>query len=125
MTYSSNGITENAGCSGGAKGLATLSGGHINSVFNRVLEEEIFMRQPEKFVVEGQEQFVCRLIDKRSFYGLKKSPHCWYSTLDEYLKRLGFVQSFGDPCIYVGSGGEMIIGVYVNDIVIAGRVRNR
>ena len=41
--------------------------------------------------------------------------------MDEFLKCLGFVQSTGDPCIYVGSGEEMIIGVHMDDIVIAGK----
>ena len=69
----------------------------MTAFLNGILEEEIFMRQPE----------CCG-----SVYGLKQSSCCWNSTLDEYLKHLGFVQSTGDPlCIYVGSGGEMIIGV--------------
>ena len=101
------------------KGLQLYQVDVTTAFLNGVLEEEIFMRQPEGFVGEGQEHLVCRL--KRSLYGLKQSPRCWNSTLDEYLKCLGFVQSMGDPCIYVGSGGEMIIGVYVDDIVIAGK----
>jgi hypothetical protein len=36
------------------------------------LKEEIFMKQPEGFVVEGREDMVCWL--KRSLYGLKQSP---------------------------------------------------
>ena len=36
------------------------------------LEEEIYMRQPEGFVVLGKEQLVCRL--KKPLYGLKQAP---------------------------------------------------
>jgi hypothetical protein len=36
------------------------------------LEEEIYMEQPEGFIVEGKEHQVCRL--KKSFYGLKQAP---------------------------------------------------
>ena len=36
------------------------------------LEEQIFMHQPERFVIEGKENHVCRL--KKSLYGLKQSP---------------------------------------------------
>ena len=36
--------------------------------------EEVFMRQPDGFVVEGKENLVCKL--KRSLYGLKQSPRC-------------------------------------------------
>lgn len=58
---------------------------------------------------------------KRSLYGLKQSPRCWNSTLDEFLKQLGFVQSTSDPCIYVASHGELMVGVYVDDIIIGGK----
>ena len=41
---------------------------------NGELEEVVFMKQPEGFVVQGQEHLVCRL--KKSIYGLKQSPRC-------------------------------------------------
>ena len=83
---------------------------------NGVLEDEVYMYQPQEFVAKG---LVCKL--KRSLYGLKQSPRCWNSTLDEFLKQLGFVQSTSDPCIYVASDGELMVGVYVDDIVIGGK----
>jgi hypothetical protein len=39
---------------------------------NGELEEEIYMQQPEEFVVKGQESKVCRLI--KSLYSLKQAP---------------------------------------------------
>jgi hypothetical protein len=36
------------------------------------LEEEIYMKQTELFVVKGKQELVCKI--KRSLYGLKKSP---------------------------------------------------
>ena len=36
------------------------------------LEEDIYMDQPEGFIVPGKEKFVCNL--KRSLYSLKQSP---------------------------------------------------
>jgi hypothetical protein len=36
------------------------------------LEEEIYMNQPEGFVVKGKKELVCRM--QKSLYGLKKSP---------------------------------------------------
>lgn len=40
------------------------------------------MRQPEGFVVEGQEHLVCQL--NRSLSGLNQSPWCWNYVLDEH-----------------------------------------
>ena len=36
------------------------------------LEEQIYMQQPEGFIVQGKEDHVCLL--KKSLYGLKQSP---------------------------------------------------
>ncbi|GKF03331.1 retrovirus-related pol polyprotein from transposon TNT 1-94, partial [Tanacetum coccineum] len=39
------------------------------------LEEEIYMSQPEGFVVQGKEDYVCKI--RKSLYGLKQSPRQW------------------------------------------------
>ena len=87
---------------------------------NGTLEEEVFMKQPEGFVVPGSEELVCRL--KKSIYGLKQSPRCWNLALDSKLKEIGFSQSSHDPCIYHRNerGNMLIVGVYVDDIILAG-----
>ena len=42
--------------------------------------------------------------------------------LDKELKGMGFKPSIADPCIYIKTDGEdwCFMGVYVDDIVIAG-----
>ncbi|KAF2368494.1 Reverse transcriptase RNA-dependent DNA polymerase [Trinorchestia longiramus] len=86
---------------------------------NGELSEEIYLTQPEGFVLEGNENLVCRL--NKSLYGLKQSPKCWNTSLDGHLKQLGFKQSKNDACIYtrVCNKGLCIIAVYVDDIIIA------
>ena len=88
---------------------------------NGTLEEEVYMRQPEGFEVNGKEHLVCKL--KKSIYGLKQSPRCWNTALDTELKKMGFAQSPNDPCIYYKNmEGEMLfLRVYVDDIIIAGK----
>ena len=87
---------------------------------NGKLEEEVYMDQPEGFVEKEKESLVCRL--KHSLYGLKQAPRCWNSILDEKLKEMGFTQTISDPCMYVSKDQEpFIIGVYVDDILLAGR----
>ena len=86
---------------------------------NGELNDEVYMKQPEGYVVKGKENLVCKL--KKSIYGLKQSPRCWNSILDQFLKKIGFVQAISDPCLYIASEGELfLIAVYVDDIVLAG-----
>ena len=86
-------------------GLAVRNGLKLHQLdittafLNGELKEEVYMRQSKGFIVDGQEHLVCKL--QCSIYGLKQSPRCWNSTLDSYLKRIGFLQSVNDPCIYI------------------------
>ncbi|KAJ9547366.1 hypothetical protein OSB04_019909 [Centaurea solstitialis] len=50
---------------------------------NGELEEEIFMHQPEGFVVPSKEGHVCKLI--KSLYGVKQSPRQCYKRFDAFL----------------------------------------
>ena len=91
---------------------------------NGELKEEVYMDQPEEFQVQGKEDRVCKL--NRSLYGLKQAPRCWNVTLDERLKEMGFTQTVSDPCLYIARDGEsFLIGVYVDDILLAGRSEKR
>ena len=89
---------------------------------NGALDCEIYMSQPEGFVDPYRPSHVCKL--KKSIYGLKQSARCWNTTLNEYLKSVGYQQSNADGCIYVKSVKEangrisfVILGVYVEDII--------
>ena len=45
----------------------------VNTVFlHGDLEEDIYMLQPQGYIMPGKEQFVCKL--KKSLYGLKQAP---------------------------------------------------
>ena len=92
---------------------------------NGDLKEEVYIRQPEGFVADGQENLVCRL--NKSLYGLKQAPRCWNQVLDSQLKTMGFKQSTSDPCIYTSNtaDGLFILAVYVDDILLAGKSQQK
>ena len=50
------------------------------------LDKEIYMQQPEGFVVPGKEHMVCKIT--RSLYGLKQAPRQWYKNFDSFMKRI-------------------------------------
>ena len=57
---------------------------NVKSAFlNRVLNEEMYVKQPAGFVNRGQENKVYRL--KRTLYGLKQTPKAWYTRIDSYF----------------------------------------
>ena len=87
---------------------------------NGELQETIYMKQPEGFTKNGEEDLVCLL--HRSIYGLKQSARCWNFELDKQMKSLGFVQSKTDPCIYVQTvkNHTLIVAIYVDDIILGG-----
>jgi len=87
---------------------------------HRDLEEEIYMKQPEGFVVKGKKELVCKL--KKSLYGLKKSPRMWYKKFDTFIRGLGFTRSKADHCVYFKLIGDRVIYLvlYVDDMLLGG-----
>jgi hypothetical protein len=87
---------------------------------NGELEEEIYIDQPEGFVVKSQEEMVCKLV--KSLYGLKQAPKQWHDKFDKTLTSVGFVTNEADKCVYYryGRGEGVILCLYVDDILIFG-----
>jgi hypothetical protein len=85
------------------------------------LKEEIYMKQPEGFVVKGKKYLVCKL--KRSIYGLKQSPRMWYQHFNTYILSLGFVRKKVDHYIYSkDEGGSFIyVALYVDNMLLIGK----
>jgi hypothetical protein len=71
---------------------------------NGELEEEIYMTQPDGFVVKGQEDKVCKLL--KSLYGLKQTPKQWHEKFDVTLISAGFSVNDADRCVYYHHGGS-------------------
>ena len=84
------------------------------------LEEDLYMIQPEGFIVQGQESLVCKL--RKSLYGLKQAPRQWYKKFDSFMHRIGFKRCEADHCCYVKSfdNSYIILLLYVDDMLIAG-----
>ena len=87
--------------------------------FHDDLEEDIYMTQPEGFIVQGQENLVCKL--KKSLYGLKQAPRQWYKKFDSFMHRIGFKRCETNHCCYVKSfdNSYIILLLYVDDMLIA------
>jgi hypothetical protein len=93
----------------------------VNIIFlNGKLEEEIYMTQPDGFVVKGQEDKVCKM--QKSLYDLKQAPKKWHEKFDVTLISAGFSVNEADRCVYYhhGGGQGVILYLYVDEILIFG-----
>ncbi|GJV17396.1 retrovirus-related pol polyprotein from transposon TNT 1-94 [Tanacetum coccineum] len=87
---------------------------------NGYLNEDVCMEQPKGFVIQGQENKVCRLV--KSLYGLKQAPKQWHERFDTTVTSFGFQHSSADRCIYTRSTKDytVVICLYVDDMLIIG-----
>ena len=83
---------------------------------NGIIQEEIYVAQPQGFEIHERESHVCRL--KKALYGLKQAPIAWYSRIDSYLLSMGFQKSEADMNLYFIMIGDdpLVLLLYVDDL---------
>ena len=84
------------------------------------LEEDIYMIQPEGFIVQGQENLVCK--QRKSLYGLKQAPRQWYKKFDSFMHKIEFKRRETNHYCYVKffDNSYIILLLYVDDMLIVG-----
>ena len=87
---------------------------------NGFLEEELYMMQPEGFVDPKGANKLCKL--QQSIYGLVQASRSWNIHFDSVIKAYGFIQIFGEACIYKKVSGSSVefLMLYVDDILWIG-----
>ncbi|CAM9773098.1 unnamed protein product, partial [Heterosigma akashiwo] len=94
---------------------------HVQTVYlNDTLSEELCIEQPEGFCGPEFPDHVWKL--KKSRYGLKQSPSCWYANLREILREYGFTCSVYMMGAFICANlvlHNFFVTIYVDDIVIA------
>jgi ATP-binding cassette subfamily B (MDR/TAP) protein 1 len=85
------------------------------------LNQEIYMDQPEGFIVPGKTDLVCKL--KRSLYGLKQSPRQWYKRFDSFMLAHEFKRSRYDSCVCIKfvNRSPIYLLLFVDNILIAAK----
>lgn len=102
--------------------LSVENGMHIHQLdvkcafLNGILKKPVYMHIPEGIqgVAAGK---VCKL--RKSLYGLRQSPKCWYDKLNEYLLNVGFKRSKTDPCLYYKR--MLFLLIHVDDLIITSK----
>lgn len=90
-----------------------------NAFLHGDLDEEVYMRLPPGFS-SSQKNVVCKL--RKSLYGLRQAPRCWFAKLSQALLKFGFIQNRKDYSLfsYVNKNTKLYVLVYVDDLVIGG-----
>ena len=90
---------------------------------NGFIKEELYMMQPEGFVNLKGANKICKL--QLSIYGLAQASRSWNKCFDSVTKAYGFIQTFGEACIYKKVSGSSVafLILYVDDILLIGNDR--
>jgi len=102
-----------------AKGFLIYQDDAPSAFLNPDLKEIVYMQQ-----IPGYEDGTTRVcLLKKTIYGLKQSPREWNEVVDRFMKQQGFIQLQSDTCIYTKgeSDNQLIVAVYVDDILTCGK----
>jgi hypothetical protein len=86
----------------------------ISAYPRSILHAEVYMRTPQG--VEAPKRKCLRVL--KSLYGLKQSGREWYLEATKGLAELGLEPTFADAYVFVNKDQSLIVGLYVNDMVI-------
>lgn len=89
-----------------------------NAFLNGDLAEEVYLKPPPGADILSNK--VCRLC--RALYGLKQSPHAWFSKFSTTIAKLGFKSSPYDSALFIRTTEHRttLLLLYVDDIIITG-----
>jgi transposase InsO family protein len=90
----------------------------VKSAFlNGILQEEVYVSQPEGFV-DPLYPYHVYVLDK-ALYGLKQAPRAWYETLTLHLLGAGYKKGTIDPTLFLKRTGKdlILVQIYVDDII--------
>ena len=84
------------------------------------LNEELYMMQPKGFFDPKGPNKVSKL--QQSIYGLVQASQSWNMPFDEVIKAYGFIETFGEACIYKKVSGSSVafLILYIDDILLIG-----
>ncbi|KAM1775099.1 hypothetical protein ACFX12_044389 [Malus domestica] len=94
----------------------------VKSAFlNGVLEDEVFVEQPQGFTSQEFPEKVYKL--RKALYGLKQAPRAWYNEIDSYFTEKGFQKNPSEATLYTkteSNNKTLIVSIYVDDVVYTG-----
>lgn len=80
------------------------------------IKDTVYMEIPEGIVAEKDK--ICKL--RKSIYGLKGSPKCWYEKFNLFMENEDFKRSLNEYCLYIKElkNEKLYVLLYVDDLLI-------
>ena len=81
------------------------------------LLEDVYIEQPPRFVVAGEEEKVYKL--KKALYGLKQAPRACYIKIEAYFLNCAFVRCEYERTLFIKRSEEdfLMVSLYVDDLI--------
>ena len=79
------------------------------------------MEQPKGYVKKGEERKVLKM--RKALYGLKQAPRAWYSIIESYFMKEGFMKCPSEHTLFTKAeegGNVLIVSIYVDDLIFTG-----
>ena len=91
-----------------------------NAYLHGKLDKEIYMEQPEGFIVPGKENMVLRL--RRALYRLKQAGLAWWRALKQSMEKLRFTSLSSDAGLFLfrNKNSFIVTIIYVDDTIFCG-----
>ena len=89
----------------------------VGAFNNGNLEEVVWVWPPPTYEMFRPGK-VWRLL--KALYGLKQAGLMWYKRLSDWLKKIGFEECSGDPCLYYRGivGASCWVAFFVDDVIV-------
>lgn len=79
------------------------------------------LNNPASYVKKGHENMVYKF--NKALFGLKQAPRAWYTHIDAYFIKHGFLRSPHEHTLYVKTnwqGDLLMMCLYVDDLIFTG-----
>lgn len=89
------------------------------------LIETVHVDQPQGYKKKGEEEKVYKF--RKALYGLRQAPRVWYSKIEAYFQKEGFVKCPSDHTLFIEFGEEgmiLIVSLYVDNLIFTGNSKD-
>ena len=90
----------------------------VTAYLNSHLQHSVYMLPPDGLHPNLPANKV--LLLRKGLYGLRQGAYEWHETLDGEMLQLGMKPLEADSCVYIDEEGELVVLVYVDDMIVTG-----